>query len=121
MHHHDLAIARHLQVQFDTVPGFTGGCERGKRVFRGNHAGCIRAAVPGFHGHAAGERHVFAAFVGVLRGQAGTGVMQTAVRVPHVRNGRHIMTALVGEGTRGDCPDRSSCCDCAAEQRLVDE
>ena len=121
MHHHDLAIARHLQVQFDTVPGFTGGCERGKRVFRGNHAGCIRAAVPGFHGHAAGERHVFAAFVGVLRGQAGTGVMQTAVRVPHVRNGRHIMTALVGEGTRGDRPHRGSRRHRTAEQRFLEK
>ena len=121
MHHHDLAIARHLQIQFDTVPGLAGGCERGKRVFRGNHAGCIRAAVPGFHGHAAGERHVFAAFVGVLRGQAGTGVMQTAVRVPHVRNGRHIVAPLVGEGTRGDCPDRSSCCHRTAEQRFLEK
>ena len=121
MHHHDLAIARHLQVKFDAVPGFTGGCERGKRILRSDHAGDVRAAVSGFHGHAAGERHVFAAFVGILRGQAGTGVMQAAVRVPHVRNGRHIVAPLVGEGTRGDRPHRGSRRHRTAEQRFLEK
>ena len=121
MHHHDFAVGGHLQVKFDAVTRLAGRCECRKRVLRSDRPGYTRAAVAGLHGHAAGERYIFAAFVGVLRGQTGTCVMQTAMRIPHVGNGRHIVAALVGEGTRRDRPYCGSCSERTAHQHFVNE
>ena len=121
MHHHDFAVGGHLQVKFDAVTRLAGRGKRRKRVLRSDRTSHAGTAIARLHGHTSGERHVFAAFVGILRGQTGTRVMQATMRVPHVGNGRHIIAALIGEGTRRDRPHCGACSDCAAEQRLVDE
>ena len=121
MHHHDFTVGGHLQVKFNAITRLASRCECRKRVLRSDRPGHTRAAVAGLHGHATCQRHILAAFIGVLRGQTGTCVMQAAMRIPHVGNGRHIIAALIGEGTRRDRPHCGACSDCAAEQRLVDE
>ena len=121
MHHHDFAVGGHLQVKLDAIAGFASRCECRKRVLRSDRTSHAGAAIAGLHGHATCQRHILAALVGILRGQTGTRVMQATMRVPHVGNGRHIVAALVGEGTRRDRPHCGACSDCAAEQRLVDE
>ena len=121
MHHHDFAVGGHLQVKLDAIAGFASRCECRKRVLRSDRTSHAGAAIAGLHGHATCQRHILAALVGILSGQTGTRVMQATMRVPHVGNGRHIIAALIGEGTRRDRPHCGACSDCAAEQRLVDE
>ena len=75
MHHYDFAVGGHLQVKFDAVTRLTGRRECRKRVLRSDRPGYTRAAIAGLHGHATCQRHIFAAFIGVLRGEAGTCVM----------------------------------------------
>ena len=121
MHHHDFAVGGHLQVKFDAVTRLAGRGKRRKRVLRSDRTSHAGTAIARLHGHTSGERHVFAAFIGILRSQAGTCVVQTAVRIPHVGNGRHVVATLVGEGTRGNRPYCGTCGERTARQHFIDE
>ena len=118
--HHHLAVHRQLDVELDAVPGLTGGGERGQGVLRGDRADAFGRTVAGLHRHPARQGHVLPAFSRILRGQAGTGVVQAAMRVPDVRDRRHVVVALVGETARGDRPRRGTRRSRAGQQHLTE-
>ena len=107
MHDHDLAVTGQLQIKLDAVPSLTRRRERSQGVLGRDRPFDHWRAVPRLHSHATRQRHVFAAFRSVLLGQAGTGIMQTAMRVPYLRHDGYEIVAFVIERTRRDGPCRS--------------
>ena len=107
MHDHDLAVTGQLQIKLDAVPSLTRRRERSQGILGRDRPFDHWRAVPRLHSHATRQRHVFAAFRSVLLGQAGTGIMQTAMRVPYLRHDGYEIVAFVIERTRRDGPCRS--------------
>ncbi len=121
MHHHDLAVGGKLQIQFDAITGLASGGESGQRILRSDRTGRIGVCIAGLQSHASRQCHVFAAFGSVLRGETGTGVVQSSMGVPCVGNHGHVVAPLIGEGARGDRPSCGSGSHGTANQRFFDE
>ena len=117
--HHDLAVERHLHIEFDAVTGGRGRGERGERILRRDRTRFVRRAVTRLHRHAACECDVFAALPRVLLAQAGARVVQAAVRVGDLRQRGHIVLALVAERARRHRPQSGTCGERSANQDFL--